>query len=176
MWYFMKDGTQYGPIPEEQIRTMARDGNLNQDDLVWSEGMASWVAAAEVGIFEFPAPPPPPPPQYTAPPPPPPQYQAPPPQYGAPPPYPSAPAFGSAGADIPNYLPWAIVATLFCCLPAGVVAIVFASKANSAKAIGDFEGARKAAEHAKISLIVSVGLGLLVVVFYIFAAIVGNLQ
>src|SRR5690349_6861774 len=127
--------------------------------------MVSWVAAAEVGIFEFPDPPPPPPPQYTAPPPPPPQYQAPPPQYGAPPPYPSsAPAFGGAGADIPNYLPWAIVATLFCCLPAGVVAIVFASKANSAKAMGDLEGARKAADQAKISLIVSVGLGLLVVV------------
>ena len=174
MWYFMKDGTQYGPIPEEQIRTMARDGNLKQDDLVWSEGMASWVAAAEVGIFEFPAPPPPP--QYTAPPPPPPQYQAPPPQYGAPPPYPSTPTFGSAGADIPNYLPWAIVVTLLCCLPAGVASIVFASKANSAKAIGDLEGARKAADQAKIWLIVSVVGGLLVLVFYIFVGIAGNLQ
>jgi hypothetical protein len=173
MWYFMKDGTQHGPLLEGDLRRMALDGSLQPEDLVWSEGMASWLPASEVGVFEFPALPPAPP----VPPPVPPHYVAPPPQYGAPSqPYsPPPPSFGAAGADIPNYLPWAIAATLLCCLPAGIASIVFASKANSAKAIGDLVGARNAANQAKTWLIVSVVGGLLIGIFYIFVAVAGNM-
>ena len=166
MWYFMKEGTQQGPLLEEEIRRMAQSGSLGREDLVWSEGMDSWLPASEVGIFEFPALPPAPP----APPPPPPQYMAPPQPYS-----PSPPSFGAAGGDIPNYLPWAIVATLLCCLPAGIASIVFANKANSAKAMGDLVAARNAANQAKIWLIVSVVVGFLATIVYIFATIASNM-
>jgi interferon-induced transmembrane protein/uncharacterized protein DUF4339 len=180
MWYFTKDGTQHGPLLEGDLRRMALDGSLQPEDLVWTEGMASWLPASEVGVFEFPALPPAPP----APPPVPPHYVAPPPpqapapsQYGGPPPsyQPAPPTFGAAGADIPNYLPWAIAATLFCCMPGGIVSIVFAVKANTAKTTGDLAAARSAANQAKIWLIVSVVGGLLASVFVILASIAGNM-
>lgn len=174
MWYFMKEETQHGPVLEAEIRRMALEGSLEREDLVWSEGMDSWLPASEVGIFEFPALPPAPP----APPPLPPQYVAPPPQSGAPsqPYYPSPPSFGAAGAEIPNYLPWAVASTIFCCIPLGVVSIVFAVKANSAKTVGDLVTARNAAHQAKIWLIVSVVGGLLASVFVFFATIASNMQ
>ena len=168
MWYFVKDGVQQGPVSDDQIRGMARDGSLRGEDLVWREGMASWLAAWEAGI-EFPvapaALPPPPPPvaPYSSPPP---QYVAPAAQY-----YPSPALTTGAAAAIPDYLPWSIAATILCCLPLGVVAIVFAVKANSAKAIGDLRGAAEAANQAKIWLYLSVGIGLVVGLFYGIAII-----
>lgn len=165
MWYFMKEETQHGPILEAEIRRMALDGSLKREDLVWSEGMDSWLPASEVGLFEFPASPPAPPS-----PPPPPQYVAPSQPYSPPP-----PSFGTIGADIPNYLPWAIASTLLCCIPFGIVSIVFAFKANSAKAVGDLAAARNAANQAKIWLIVSVVGGLLVTMFVFLVTIAENM-
>lgn len=202
MWYFVKDGTQQGPVSDEQLRSMARDGSLKGEDLVWQEGMPDWRPAMEVPGIEFRrelpqelptmpmavAPPPPPPaPQFE---PEPHRMQTPPiqsPSMQTPPlqtppvtgpgatPYapPTAHLGSGAGADIPNYLPWAIVATLFCCLPLGIVSIIFASKANSAKAMGDLAAARQAAGQAKTWLMVTVGLGLLGVLTYVVFMVIG---
>lgn len=172
MWYFIRDGEQLGPVPEEQMRAMIQEGSLKRDDLVWREGMIAWQVASEVpelGIPVEPPPPrtPPPPPQYA--PPPPPQHSAP-----APPPPQSVSYPPGAGADIPNYLPWAIAATLCCCLPGGIVSIVYASKANSAKAMGDLGAAQAAANQAKTWLIVSVVGGLLISVLYTFLIAIGE--
>ncbi len=48
-------------------------------------------------------------------------------------------------------------ATVLCCLPAGVVGIVFAAQANSAKNVGDLATAREKARIARIWTLVSVG-------------------
>ena len=40
---------------------------------------------------------------------------------------------------IPNYLVHAILCTLFCCLPLGIVAIVYAAQVNTKAAAGDIE-------------------------------------
>ena len=42
---------------------------------------------------------------------------------------------------IPNYLVQAILVTVFCCLPFGIPAIVFAAQVNSKVAAGDIHGA-----------------------------------
>jgi hypothetical protein len=78
-----------------------------------------------------------------------------------------------APANIPNYLVPAILATLFCCLPVGVVSIVFATQVNSKVAEGDIQGAVAASKSAKLWLIVSVSLGLLVWVIVILANVLG---
>jgi Interferon-induced transmembrane protein/GYF domain 2 len=167
MWYFGRDGRQEGPISDEQLRIMISNGSLRREDLVWREGMADWKPAGQIPGLPFPSPAmyaPPPPPQA-----PPASPYAPPQSQYAPP---APPIFGGAGFDIPNYLPWAIAATLLCCMPGGVAAIVYASKATSAKDRGDYAAAAAAAGQARTWLIISVVVGLLVYV----AGIVANLS
>jgi uncharacterized membrane protein YvbJ len=42
---------------------------------------------------------------------------------------------------IPNYLVQAIIITLCCCLPFGIVAIVYAAQVNTKAKVGDIQGA-----------------------------------
>ncbi|MGG6344479.1 CD225/dispanin family protein [Stenotrophomonas indicatrix] len=51
--------------------------------------------------------------------------------------------------QVPNNLVWAILSTLFCCLPAGIVSIVYAAQVNGKLAAGDLAGARDSADKAK---------------------------
>jgi hypothetical protein len=60
----------------------------------------------------------------------------------------------------------AILVTLFCCLPAGIAAIVFASQVDSKWASGDVAGAQAAAKNARTWTFVSVGVGLAVIILY----------
>jgi hypothetical protein len=48
-----------------------------------------------------------------------------------------------------NYLVESILVTICCCLPLGIVSIVFASQVNSKFTSGDYEGAQKASKDAK---------------------------
>lgn len=57
-------------------------------------------------------------------------------------------------------LAWAIVTTILFCVPFGIVAIVFASKVNSAWDDGRYDDAFSAARKAKIFSWISFGLGL----------------
>jgi hypothetical protein len=141
---------------------MVRDGSLQREDLVWRDGMANWQPAKTIPELDFSSAPP----SVTPPPPPSSPYAPPQSQYA---PYVPPPAFGGAGVDIPNYMPWAIAATLLCCMPGGIVSIIYASRANSAKARGDYAEASTAAGQAKTWLIVSVVLGLAVTVIAILA-------
>lgn len=51
--------------------------------------------------------------------------------------------------DVPNYLVWAILATVFCCLPFGIVAIVYASQVSSHLAAGNYEAALRSSNTAR---------------------------
>ena len=48
-----------------------------------------------------------------------------------------------------NYLVESILTTICCCMPLGIVGIVFASQVNSKYALGDYEGALQASNEAK---------------------------
>lgn len=81
-----------------------------------------------------------------------------------------APAFTEA-PKIQNYLVPSILVTLCCCLPAGIVAIVYAAQVNAKLAGGDVAGATEYARLAKIWCWVAFGLGALVGLIYaIFGA------
>ncbi|WUI02964.1 CD225/dispanin family protein [Spirillospora sp. NBC_00431] len=80
----------------------------------------------------------------------------------APPPPPGSYGPGAGGAPPPNYLVWAILSTILCCVPAGIVSIVFATKVNSKWQAGDQAGALKASNNAKTWAIVAAVLGVIV--------------
>lgn len=69
------------------------------------------------------------------------------------------PAYPHQGS-VPTNLVWAILATLFCCLPTGIVAIVFSAQVDGKLAAGDVVGARQSSANAAIWSWVSFGLGL----------------
>jgi len=48
-----------------------------------------------------------------------------------------------------NNLVWAILCTVLCCLPLGIVAIIKSTKVKELWALGDKAGAQKAADDAK---------------------------
>jgi hypothetical protein len=81
-----------------------------------------------------------------SPPPPPPPYGADGGGYAAPPPVPYG--GGPAGGPPDNKLVWSILATLFCCLPFGVVAIIKSAEVNSKWSAGDVAGANQSAADA----------------------------
>ena len=68
---------------------------------------------------------------------------------------------GLAAPNMLYYMLGAIAATILCCPPVGIAAIVFAALINSKATAGDLEGARKAAKTAMILSIVAAGLGLI---------------
>jgi len=48
-----------------------------------------------------------------------------------------------------NYLVWAILTTIFCCLPFGIVSIVYSSKVSGLHLSGQYDAAVEAANNAK---------------------------
>jgi hypothetical protein len=59
IWHLSRDGKQYGPISDEELRRLIELGKLSRDDLLWRPGFADWRAASTVpGIFTPPGPPP----------------------------------------------------------------------------------------------------------------------
>jgi len=67
---------------------------------------------------------------------------------------------------VSNNLVWAILATIFCCLPLGIVSIINAAKVNGLLAAGDVAGARDAADKAKKWAIYAAAAGIIVTILY----------
>nr|WP_296066234.1 CD225/dispanin family protein [uncultured Mediterraneibacter sp.] len=76
-----------------------------------------------------------------------------------------------------NYVPYlilSIISTVCCCLPFGIVGIVFSVKINSAMNAGNYEEAAQDAKMAKIWTIVSFVVGLLLgIVYFVFGMMAG---
>ena len=97
-------------------------------------------------------------------------YNAPPPAYGAPGGYNAPPAgYGVGGGTPPppNYLVWAILSTVFCCLPLGIASIVFSTQVNSKWAMGDVAGAHESSAKAKKFAIWAAIVGVIGAILYI---------
>lgn len=88
--------------------------------------------------------------------------------------YPSSSKTSSyAQGSVPNYLVWAILATLFCCLPGGIVAIVYAAQVDGKLASGDYHGAVAASNNAKLWSWISFGVPVVFgVLYFLFIMVV----
>jgi uncharacterized membrane protein YvbJ len=75
--------------------------------------------------------------------------------------------------QVQNYLVFAILTTIFCCLPFGIAAIVFASQVNTKLANGDINGAIESSNKAKMWCWLSFGLGLFFTILYIIMMAAG---
>ena len=70
-------------------------------------------------------------------------------QFGAPP-------------NIPNYLVQSILVTLCCCLPLGIVAVVYSAQVNGKLVAGDVAGAQASSDKAKMWAWIAFGLGVVI--------------
>ncbi len=78
----------------------------------------------------------------------------------------------TTATEIPNNLVWAILSTILCCMPLGIVSIVFAAQVNGKLAAGDVAGARDSSEKAKKWAMWSAIAGITVIVLYILFVVV----
>ena len=90
---------------------------------------------------------------------------------------PPPPPPGATGGDAPpdNHLAKAIISTILCCLPLGIVAIVYASSVNGKFMAGDLAGAREASRNASNWGNWSIGVGLVVGILYFMLVVVAGI-
>ncbi|MFD2256444.1 CD225/dispanin family protein [Luteolibacter algae] len=156
-WYYSKNGTQLGPIAEADLRSKALSGEVQPSDLVWKEGMPDWKPLGQIAEFQSMQPSVPSNGMGQVPIHQPPAYQA-----------------NQIPQNIPNYLWQSIVATVLCCMPFGVVAIVYAAKVDGMVARGDIAGAHAASKSAKTWVIAAVGSWVVIFLLYIIMAVIAG--
>lgn len=133
-WLIIND-TRVGPLSYEQVSAM----NIYPNTPVWHQGLPDWVTAAEVPSLA---------------------------DIIVQPVYVQQPSYAQQQAQRPtepcpsSYLVWSILATVFCCLIPGIIAIVYSSKVESRYIRGDYQGARNASENAQLWIIASIVFGL----------------
>lgn len=81
-----------------------------------------------------------------------------------------------AAPPVQNYLVFAILATILCCLPAGIPAIIYAAQVNGKLQAGDYAGAQLASKNAKMWCLISVGLAFAAIFIWILLAMLGVLS
>lgn len=157
-YYFLNaQQQQMGPVEKTDLVPFG----VTRETLVWTEGMPTWTPAGQVmDLADIFVSVPPAPVEHVAP-----TY----PQPG--PPY----SYQQSNYQQPNmrkpqsYLWLAILSTLFCCLPFGIVSIVYASKVDSAWAQGDYAEAESNSDKAKMWGLIAVGLGFVSSLIIIFS-------
>ncbi len=157
-YWAIVNGVRLGPMGLEELARLS----LSPETPVWHPGLADWCAASTIpelrACMEANIPPVPPVPSYFS-------MQVPQTPY-----IPEVPR--QQQPMPPTYLVWSILTMLFCCVPTGIVAIVYSSKVNSRFTSGDYEGAKKASDNAAIWILATVVLGLIALPFQIIMALV----
>jgi hypothetical protein len=172
-WYYLHEGRQVGPISLSELTKLAENGVIQNWTQVWSPGMEEWCTAGEVeGLFPAPQAPPAPVQPSTLrgedgrsePPP-----SIPPREYTAPGVRPTV-----SYTHVDTHLTKAILATLLCCMPLGIVAIVKAAQVKAKLEDGQIEEAQRLSREADNWGNWSILLGLVVSVLYLAVMLVGG--
>ena len=147
LYYYAQGDEQYGPFSQEELRNEP----IQSGTLIWYQGLKNWTPAGQLDeLNELLA---------SA------KTQA-----------NVVSAEGPLDAPAPskmpkNYLIESILATIFCCLPLGIVGIINAAKVESAWNAGDLHGAIHASQQAKkwttYSLISGIVIGVLYLIYFV---------
>jgi predicted secreted protein len=76
------------------------------------------------------------------------------------------------GSPPPNYLVWAILVTVFCCLPFGIVSIVYAAQVNGKWHSGDVAGAESSSRKARQFAMYGAVAGVVIAIIYVIVVAV----
>lgn len=187
-YYIAENGQQAGPYEPNELPLHG----LTVNSLVWCEGMPNWTSASKVpelmtllsgqtinlGGLDTPLPPVPPmgdqqpqvsqihplggqPTQQQQ------HYQ----QQGY---YQPNYVQGQRPRKPDNNLVWAILCTLFCCLPFGIISIVYSSKVDSLYNAGNYDEAQDAANKAKNwAMWGAISCAIILVLYFFLIAIAG---
>ncbi len=147
-----KNDKRYGPFPIEKVNESIANGEFSLDDLGWYEGLGEWKPLRNiegiVGATVVPA-----------------VVSNPPNNAGVP------------AEQVPSNLVWAILSTLCCCLPLGIVSIVYASKVEGYVFAGDIETAKENSKKAAMWAWISFGVSFLgFIIWLIIGAVSGGLE
>ena len=147
-----KNDEQYGPFPIEKVNESIANGEFSLDDLGWYEGLGEWKPLRSIeGIV------------------------------GAtvvPTVVSNLPNNAGVPAEqVPSNLVWGILSTLCCCLPLGIVSIVYASKVEGYVIAGDIEKAKESSKKAVMWAWISFGVSLVGgIIWFIIGAVSGGLE
>lgn len=72
---------------------------------------------------------------------------------------------------VPDYLVHAVLVTVFCCMPVGIVAIFFAARAKTLSSRGEYVRAMEASEMAKASCWIGFGITAVISFFFLIGSI-----
>lgn len=170
-YWINHNGVQSGPVDLEDLKQMG----LTSRAYVWHEGLADWAKITQLpelqGLYEMEAGEPidlqqeapvtgtdepvvgQPYQQRQEPQPTQPQYA---------PQQPYAPQGALSEPCPPTNLIWAIISTVLCCIPTGIVAIIYALKVTNKYREGDIEGAKRASEVGAWWCIATIILGIII--------------
>jgi hypothetical protein len=149
-----RNGQQFGPYSLDELKRYFAEGRVALTDLAWSAGMPAWVPVSQLPGIIVPGP------------------QRPiiphPPAYAG-----NVTVQHHASPQIvtkpDSYMLSAILVTLLCCLPFGIVSIVFASQVDAKFNSGDYIGAQEASNKAKSWYHTALVCGLIIIVLSILA-------
>lgn len=145
-FYVAVNGEKLGPFEEQKLLS----NGVTATTLVWCEGMPNWMPAGTIPELSY-------------------LFE------GMVPPAPTMSQQNNAQPFMPKtWLVESILATLFCCLPFGIVAIVKSTKVQPLFFEGRYEEAREASRSAKKWVILAALSSVIVYILYVvFIAAVG---
>lgn len=150
-WFTSGDGKTLGPYEVSDLYKFASDGRASAASQLCAEGSTTWVPFSSVIQQTMTAPPPP---------------------FQSAQPYPH-----QQNQNLHNFTPvnlvGPILVTLFCCIPCGIVSIVYATQANSMGATGNIAGAMGAASNSKTWGIVGAVVGVVIAGIW-FLVVIAN--
>lgn len=147
--YYYTDGKErYGPYTLDELKSKS----LSHDTLVWKEGLVDWMPARNIAELES-------------------LFAS---ASGFPPPV-AAPYANQPVYEAPpkNWLIESILVTILCCLPLGIVGIIYSTKVDTLWSAGQRDEARKYSREAGKWVKIGFFLGLGVIVLYLIFMVLG---
>lgn len=150
-YYIMIDGQQQGPFTKQEII----NNSFSPESYIYSKSLGGWKKISEIPDFYH-------------------KIDVPPTYIPSPPTNIPSPPPNNPTSQPKTWLLESILATLFCCLPLGIVGIVNAAKVETRYKAGDYAGAIEASENAKNWINWSLGVGIIVMIIYFIAGLASS--